>query len=261
VEGWLLGRIHFCIRPVQIVLLAFLCISQTLLTASETPKIKVALFFDKGARPRSNLPIALEAANDMTFSTVNGEELREGYLNNFDVLIVPGGSSKRESVSMEAEGRKEVRRFVEKGGIYLGICAGCYLLTQAKPTDLGLLPLDTLDKAHWRRGKGILPIRLTPLGQEIFGTKQNIIEVLYHNGPVIDDSHMTKDSNFKPLGFFQGELVQRGGKQGIMINTPAMFIGKFGKGLVMGISPHPEASRSQVYMELNAIRWLYAHRH
>lgn len=223
-------------------------------------KIRVALFDDKGANPRNLLVAALETAPDMSFSMINGEELREGELKGFDVLLVPGGSAQRESLSMQAEGRNEVRRFVGEGGIYMGICAGCYLLTQAKPTDLGLLPLDTKDKANWQRGKGLLPVELTPEGNEIFGTNQKVLEILYHNGPVIDTSHITPEAGFIPLGFYRGELVKHGAKHGLMANTPAMFLGRFGKGLVLGISPHPEANPNQVNMELNAIRWLYIHR-
>lgn len=228
--------------------------------ASNNNKIKVAIFRDKGARPRGNLLVALETALDMTVTPIDGEELRAGYLNDFDLLLVPGGSAVRESYSMKEEGRKEVRRFVANGGLYLGICAGCYLLTESKKNYLGLLPLTTLDKAHWQRGKKVLPVELTPKGKEIFGTNQNIIEVLYHNGPVIDASHVTAASNFVPLGFYRGELVARNGIRGVMIGSPAMFLGTFGKGLVLGISPHPEANVHQVFMELNAIRWLYAHR-
>lgn len=240
-------------------LFLLLCIIIPLTATPENPltKIRVALFLDKGAHPRGILRTALETAPDMAVSTIDGEELREGELQNFDVLVVPGGSAKRESMSMKVDGRTEVRRFVHQGGIYMGICAGCYLLTQAKPTDLGLLPLDTVDKAHWARGKGLLPIELTPLGKEIFGTNQTYFQVMYHNGPVIDASHVTPESDFRPLGYFLAEFVKPGGTPGLMTHSPAMFLGKFGNGLVLGISPHPEADPNQVQMELNAIRWLY----
>lgn len=228
----------------------------------ETPhhKIRVALFLDHGAHPRNNLRLALEASPDISVETIDGGEIRQGYLTDFDLLIVPGGSAKKQSVSMKAEGRDEVRRFVQQGGFYIGICAGAYLLTQAKDSDLGLLPLDTMDKPHWRRGKGTLPIELTSRGREIFGTTETHINVLYHNGPVIDASHVTANSGFEVLGYFRGELVNKHGKAGIMVNTPAMFLGRFGNGWVLGISPHPEANSNQVNMVLNAIRWLYAHR-
>lgn len=228
---------------------------------ASTNKIRIAVFVDKGAHARKTLISALRAAPDMTITKVYGEDLRAGELKDFDLLLVPGGSAKKESFSMQAEGREEVRRFIHNGGLYLGICAGCYLLTEAKPTDLGLLPLDTVDKAHWARGKGRLPVELTPFGKEVFGTQESMFDILYHNGPVIDASHVTPESQFTPLAYFRGELVGEEGKKGLMVNKPAMFLGKFGQGLVMGISPHPEASSDQVFMITNGIRWLYNQRH
>lgn len=246
------------IKASLICLLVASCIAP--LCANEH-KIRVALFVDKGAHARDHLLTALESAPDITFRKIDGEELREGELDEFDLLLVPGGSAKKESLSMKAVGREEVRRFVSRGGLYLGICAGCYLLTEAAHTDLGLLPLTTRDRTHWQRGKHILPVELTPLGMEIFGTKESHFEILYHNGPVIDDSRITLESDYHVLGHYRGEIVAPGGKHGVMINSPSMFLGKFGKGLVIGISPHPEANPNQVNMEMNAIRWLYAHRH
>lgn len=217
-------------------------------------KIRVALFLDKGAHPRDTLLFALKSAPDMSVVILDGEEIREGDLKEIDLLLVPGGSARREAISMKESGRQEVRNFVANGGLYMGICAGCYLLTESSPTDLGLLPLKTVDR-HWQRGKGVLPVELTSLGNEIFGTNQKMVYILYHNGPVIENSPV-----ITPLGFFRGELVARGGKHGLMVGAPAMFIGRFGKGIVLGISPHPEANPHQVFMELNAIRWMYKHR-
>lgn len=258
---------HLFKRSQQLLLVIFVYMTMTtaLLATSagevlNTKKIRVALYHDKGARPRGNLSNGIESASDMTLTFVNGEELREGYLKDFDLLLVPGGSARRQSMSMKVEGRKEVRRFVNNGGLYIGICAGCYLLTEARPTDLGLLPLNTFDKAHWARGKGTLKVELTQKGKEIFGTDQAFFDILYHNGPAIDASRVTTATYFTPLGYYRTELVSPKGIRGLMINSPAMFLGKFGKGLVIGISPHPEANKNQVFMELNAIRWMYSHR-
>jgi len=49
----------------------------------------VALFRDKGAHPRGNLIVALESAPDISVKSIDGEELREGDLRAFDLLLVP----------------------------------------------------------------------------------------------------------------------------------------------------------------------------
>lgn len=251
---------HLLNLPLFLTLIGSLFLTSIEAQPPATNKIRVALFKDQGARPRDHLIAALETAPDIALTLLDGEELRQGELKNFDLLLVPGGSALREAMSMKPEGRNEVRRFVSNGGLYMGICAGCYMMGESKPAYLGLMPLETMDKAHWQRGKGYLPVEITPIGDEIFGTNQREMQILYHNGPVIDTSHMPPGTYFVPLAYYRGELVGRGGRPGVMINSVAMYLGRFGKGLVIGISPHPEATPSQVSMELNAIRWLYNHR-
>ena len=50
-----------------------------------------------------------------------------GVLDRFDVLIQPGGSGSAQAKALEEEGRDKIRKFVDGGGGYLGICAGSYL--------------------------------------------------------------------------------------------------------------------------------------
>ncbi len=51
-------------------------------------------------------------------------ELRSG---RYSVLIVPGGDAGKAIDALGSEGIDEIRRFVESGGGYVGICAGAYL--------------------------------------------------------------------------------------------------------------------------------------
>ena len=174
-------------------------------------KIRWHLFLDRGARAREQLQNALKTNKDLDTTIVYGEDIRHGCLKDFDVLIVPGGSGKKESRSLEEVGRDEIRRFVLNGGIYMGICAGCYLLTHARPEYLGLLPLTTVDKEHWRRGKARLPIEFTPLGMEVFGVSNPEATVVYHNGPVMKKTDTENPGLINPLCYFRGEAVANGG--------------------------------------------------
>lgn len=222
-------------------------------------KIRVAFFTDKGAHPGNLLCTNLAQDKSLALTNVSGNDICNDCLENFDVLFVPGGSGKREALSLTPEGQMKVRLFVRKGGIYLGVCAGCYLASCARPQYLGLLPMTTADQDHWRRGKATLPIEFTKLGMEIFGVEQAKAEVIYHNGPVLR-AYKQYENNIAPLSYFRGELVARGGETGVMINAPAMVLARYGNGLVLGISPHPEATTGLATIELNAIEWLYNHR-
>ena len=231
------------------------CFSQT----SVINKIRLALFIDKGAHPGALLCKNIAAEKSFLTNYVTGENICNGCLKNIDVLFIPGGSGKREALSLTTEGQNKVKDFVHNGGIYLGVCAGCYLASCARPEYLGLFPMTTADKEHWRRGKAKLPIEFTHLGMEIFGVKQPDSEVIYHNGPVLK-AFANYKNQIIPLCYFRGEIVAPKGKVGVMVNAPAMVLARYGYGLVLGISPHPEATADLATIELHAIHWLYDHR-
>lgn len=55
------------------------------------------------------------------------EELLEGsWSQNSSLFIMPGGRDCPYHEDLKGAGNAQIRRFVEKGGIYLGICAGAY---------------------------------------------------------------------------------------------------------------------------------------
>jgi len=227
--------------------------------ARPAEKIRIALFIDKGAHARSQIFDTLGNDRSVYAQTVYGEDIRSGCLKDFDVLFMPGGSGKKEAISLEENGKDEVRRFVKDGGIYVGVCAGCYLASCARPEYLGLIPATTVDKEHWRRGKATLPIEFTQLGMQIFGIDRANVDVIYHNGPVLKIYDNYKN-DVTPLCYFRGEAVASGGQSGLMVNAPAIVLCGYGRGLVLGISPHPEATQGLTPIELNAIHWLYNHR-
>jgi glutamine amidotransferase-like uncharacterized protein len=66
---------------------------------------------------------------------VGAEVIAASSLANFDVAIFPGGSGSKQAAAIGERGRDQVRQFVERGGGYIGICAGAYhngpVITQA----------------------------------------------------------------------------------------------------------------------------------
>jgi phosphoribosylformylglycinamidine (FGAM) synthase-like amidotransferase family enzyme len=224
-------------------------------------KIKIAIYGGAGAHPRPQLFKALAAQNDFYFEEVNGEDIADRCLDKFDMLLVPGGSGKREAGSLGIEGRDAIRNFVANGGSYIGICAGCYLASGGLPQYLGILPAGLVDHAHqhWRRGKATLHVDVTPFGHEILGVKENDFAVVYHNGPVIKESTACGEGKLTPLAIYRDEVVAPGGKIGVMAGSPAMVLASYHKGIVIGISPHPEATPGLENVIPHVIRWLWAH--
>ena len=225
--------------------------------------IKVALFVDRGAVAINfKKEFARSEDETITYSNVDGNAIRSGALKQYDVLLVPGGSAQKESNSMGLDAREEVKRFIKEGGIYMGVCAGAYLASSAKATDIGLLPLKTLDPAHWFRVADAtkVDVELTPLGMEAFGIKRRNIVIKYENGPIFAGPASGPNDRLMPLAFFRSEVVGDGGDQGAMLGAPAIVLAKFGQGTVMAISPHFEETMGFRQVQLHAIHWLYDHR-
>ncbi|MBX9720255.1 MAG: DJ-1/PfpI family protein, partial [Candidatus Obscuribacterales bacterium] len=182
-------------------------------------KIKVAIFVGRGAQA-SEFRKEFDRSDDdyIDYETVIGEDIRDGYLNKFDAILVPGGSAKREALSMGLKARDEVRRFVKEGGIYMGVCAGAYLASEQGDLDLALIPLSTADSDHWYRVDDMTPVdvELTPAGMDIFGIPKPYVKIGYENGPIFKLPAPRPDMNFCPVGFFRSEVVGDGGERGVM---------------------------------------------
>jgi hypothetical protein len=237
--------------------LSFICAVCPVL-AQSAQRIRVGLYVDHGARARPQIFATLASDRSVSAKIIDGEDIRAGCLRDLDVLFMPGGSGRKQAMSL-AEGAANVCRFVKNGGIYLGVCAGCYLASCIRPQYLGIMPVTSIDKEHWKRGKAILPIEFTRAGMEVFGVHQAMADVLYHNGPIMQ-IYKGYENEVIPLCYFRDEIVGAGGKPGVMINSPAMILYRYGNGLVLGISPHPEATEGLNQIELSAIHWLYDHR-
>lgn len=231
--------------------------------ACRSGELEVAVFKDIGVGPSfDSLADVLRAQPNIRMTVLDGNDVAAGSLKGFDIFMVPGGSGRKEANSLGAAGQAEIKRFISEGGCYVGICAGCYLASSA-PDFMGLLPLGIRDRQHWFRGKAVLPIEYTPAGMDVFGLNNPEAEITYHNGPILDSRELIQDPQLarsvEPLAFYRGEIVGRGGEPGVMNGAPAMVLGRFGKGFVLGISPHPEQTPPLYKTIPHALYWLRQH--
>lgn len=223
----------------------------------------MAVFHDRGVGPCYNdLMAVLRHHRELVHYTVlRAGDVRDGALRNFQVFMVPGGRGRQEARTLDPAGEAEIKRFVREGGCYVGTCAGLYLATEA-PGYLGLLPVGIADGKHWFRGKATLPIEFTRAGAEVFGVDKPMAKIVYHNGPILNCKpiieHPEMKANFVPLSFFRAEIVGRGGEPGVMKGAPAMVLARYGKGLVLGMSPHPEQTPPLHRIIPHALAWLVA---
>ena len=230
--------------------------------ADETPPlpahqpIRIAVFRDSGVSAKvAGLIDLLSGYKQLTVSTLSGEEVRSGKLQNFDVVVFPGGSGSKEAAALGKPGRDEVRSFVQRGGGYLGICAGAYLASADYEWSLHILDAKVIDRAHWARGSGDVEIDLTPAGQKLLGSDTTRQTILYWQGPLLAPAGKADIPDYQTLGAYATEIAKNGAPQGVMPGTTAIACGDFGAGRVFCFSPHPERTPAIQHQVLSAILW------
>lgn len=219
-------------------------------------KIRVALFddygsFGKGVPRCSEL---LKAHSDIQVTLVKPPLIREGGLKDFDVVIFTGGSGGKQAGTLGLVGREQVRRFVEAGGGYLGICAGNYLACDGFSWGVKILDAKT-KSSKWARGVGDVKIEFTAKGRAILGMPEGVLDIRYANGPVFGPAENEMIPDFEPLAYFRSELAENGSPKGAQINSPAMIIGQYGQGHVLCSSPHPEQQPGMESFVVRAVEW------
>lgn len=219
--------------------------------------LRVALFDDYGSFGKGvpRCTELLQKAAGVKVTLVKPPLIREGGLKDFDVVIFTGGSGGKQAGTLGLIGREQVRRFVEAGGGYVGICAGNYLACDGFSWGVHVLDAKT-KSSKWARGMGDVKIEFTPKGREILGMPEGILDIRYANGPVFDPGGDDAIADFEPLAHFRSEFAKNGAPVGAQVNSPAMVAGSYGKGRVLCSSPHPEQQTGMEAFVERAVRWV-----
>ena len=221
--------------------------------------LRVALFKDSGASDDGddNVEKCLkkEHPEQYYFEHIDGNDIRNGALDRFDVAVFPGGSGSGQAKSLAPEGREKVKAFVKNGGGYLGICGGAYLATCSYTWSLDILNAKVVDRAHWNRGKPTdVKLELTDAGTAALHQPSEVT-CIYHQGPLLAPTTQPDLPAYEKLATFGSEVTEHG-PAGVMIGTTAMARAMYGEGHVFLISPHPERSEGLDGVIRSAIDWI-----
>ena len=202
--------------------------------------IRVALYKDGGVSGTyTNVQKTVEEDPAFELTLVNGQQIRDGILDQFEIVIFPGGSGRGEAASLQPEGVKKVKEFIKSGKSYVGICAGAYL-----PIQQDFLNAEFRDPA-WQRGVTELKIEFSPLGQKLVGDEfKGEVEIRYGNGPVVNINPIPTRPRCEVLAWYRSEVANNGTKPGIQINSPAILLSTYGRGMILTFSPHPEHNQA-----------------
>ncbi len=220
------------------------------------PSLRVALY-DDGGSAGPGVPKMREHLGGMpecAVTLVTAAQIREGVLADHDVLVVTGGSGRKQADTLGERGRTEVREFVAAGGGYVGICAGAYLACEGFPWGLRILDAKTVSP-KWKRGRADVRVELTGEGRRILGPVPAEFEVRYANGPIIQPAGSDEIPDFRSWALFRSEVAENDSPPGVMIDSPALAAGMFGLGRVLVSSPHPEQTTGLEDLVKQAVRW------
>ncbi len=220
--------------------------------------IRVAIYdhSDGSATGPKNLLNFLTPEIGIDCERLKPQDIRDGRLSGFEVLIVPGGSGSKQAEMLQESGCLAIRDFVAQGGGYLGICAGSYLASSQYTWSLGLINSRVWDRAHWARGTGSVTIGLTDAGADFFKQAEATIDVYYGQGPLLVPGQTAGLPPYEVLASYQTEVAKKGAPVGAMVDTHAIVRSEFDRGRVVCFSPHPEINGGPNALIVTGVRWV-----
>jgi putative intracellular protease/amidase len=222
---------------------------------AEWPAMRLAVYAGPGTRNgMHHLLQELTPLPDASVIPLGVPEIAAGALSQFDAVLFPGGSSTRQGESLGAANRQRVQEFVERGGGYVGICAGAYLATTEFPWALQLLDARTHASAK-HHGRGNVEIELTREGGRVLGNARVCCDVRYHNGPILVPAHRADLPDFRPWAFYRTGVAAEAESPEVMVDTPAIVAARYGKGRVACFSPHLDQTRGLEGLVRRAVLW------
>ncbi len=204
-------------------------------------KIRTGFFVDDGSRGGGVFMIArlLYYAPQLDVTLLNGKDIRDGKLDELDLLVIPGGSSATQFKMMGKDGAAKVREFVKKGGSYVGVCAGFHC-TLNRPDRVALLPYTYINGTSGLQGQ--LAIDISEKGAKILDVAPGRYRVSYSQGPISRKGEAWEHGSAEVLGIYKNSVGLPGRKHYDYTNHPAILFGNHGKGKVAATSFHPEVN-------------------
>lgn len=219
--------------------------------------LKIAIYEGPGSGEKGIVNVSERARQlpGVRVVALKPKEIGARDLAEFDIIVFSGGSGSAQSKAIGDAGRENVRKFVERGGGYLGICAGAYLACAGFDWGLGILNAKTVSN-KWQRGRGMMRIELSDAGRGVFGAVSGQFTIRYSNGPIITPLGREGLPSYQVAAWFRTEISEKGSPVGAMVNSPAAVFSTFGKGRVLTISPHSEDTPGLENFVPLALTWL-----
>ncbi|MCH2180418.1 MAG: succinylglutamate desuccinylase/aspartoacylase family protein [Mariniblastus sp.] len=244
-------------------------LSQQFVSADQNKKepIRVGVFDADGAGPDKIFRV-LDAEPTVEGFHIGPEDISVDVLDQFDVLLFPGGSGSKQGKAIGPQRRELVRQFTRDGGGVIGICAGAYLCSSHYDWSLNLMNAKVYNvtveipekgrKSMWYRGgPADVEVEMSERAGKLLGLDgQHTIR--YQNGPIISPGSSETAPDYEVLASFRSENYLYEVQKGTMTDQPAILRSKFGQGEVIAFSPHFESTQGKESVVVRAIRHVAA---
>jgi len=245
---------------------------------------RIALY-GAGGSPYHHAAVFARAGHEVEF--VFPDDVRAGALDGFDAFVMPGGGYRAMFGQIEplgAGGARALREYVQRGGMYIGCCAGSYDAARVADSFLALCPAQgemcLLDATVWNEGgeewglrsPGIGVLRAQTVAPEhpVMAGMPASFEIAHYNGPLFEGATALARVAGRTERFTAWEETLGATPARALIDDAAgvanIVAGPCGEGRVVLFGSHPEFGFS-IAMEdeqlpgrmlLNAIDWQLA---
>lgn len=226
----------------------------TLAAADEAP-LKVAVYADSGPTGVGAIEWfrLVHESPEMELKLVDGAAVRAGALDGQDVLVMPGGDSRKEYATLGTNAAEKVKAFIRGGGGYIGTCAGCCLLMDEPNGRLNVIPFRSIGCTGLVNGY----YDVNDKGAQALGVRPGPHKIRYNEGPILaPTTNIIDGASFEVWGTFGFEGAVKGkGKKG-MYGAAALVGGTYGKGRVFVCVCHPEYFQSTLYFVVGAFKYV-----
>ncbi len=231
-------------------------------TTVKEDKIKVGIFNRNGDSPFCIIDAeeALRIDQGIESEVIGAAVIMSERINEFDVLLFPGGGGKSETNSLGELGMQRVRDFVQKDGKgVVGICAGAYILSDTRDyPDLMLSGATAIDLENDHRGNGLVKFSLTKDGKKIFPELKDceVAYCQYYEGPVTIPSE-NKEIAYTELATMLSDVhLIEGTPANMTNNRPFIHMNENANGRTASFVGHPETTPGMRWMVPRMVRWV-----
>ena len=186
--------------------------------------------------------------------TVTGDQiLKEPWMPSCALLVMPGGADLGYARTLNGEGNRRIKLYVQNGGMYLGLCAGGYYgcarcewevgkkgMEVVGDRELGFFPGICRGLAfggfEYQSERGTRAAALGVVKETLAaggGAVPERLRVYYNGGGVFVDADSFKDRGVEVVARYTDKLAVEGG-------DAAMVYCKIGEGGALLSGPHPE---------------------